>query len=215
MMTTDDDDNDDGGGGDDDDYDDDDDGGGGGGDDDDGGVDDDKDYGYNYDDDDDGDYDDDDDGDVDDDEGDGYDDDDDEGDSVNDGDDNENDVYDDDYGDSDEDDGDDDDWWRWLRFLHAASRLQSVMFHPTIHTTTISPSTTSEEPEQCRPASPYLSSTKATPPDMPAAKLRPVEPSTTTRPPVMYSQPWSPTPCNRRGQEALVYRTYSIQRPLE
>ena len=29
---------------------------------------------------------------------------------------------------------------------------------------------------------------------MPAAKLRPVAPSTTTRPPVMYSQPWSPTP---------------------
>src|SRR6478735_557535 len=29
---------------------------------------------------------------------------------------------------------------------------------------------------------------------MPAPKLRPVEPSTTTRPPVMYSQPWSPTP---------------------
>ena len=29
---------------------------------------------------------------------------------------------------------------------------------------------------------------------MPAAKLRPVEPSTTTTPPVMYSQPWSPTP---------------------
>ena len=32
------------------------------------------------------------------------------------------------------------------------------------------------------------------PPDMPAAKLRPVLPSTTTVPPVMYSQPWSPTP---------------------
>ena len=29
---------------------------------------------------------------------------------------------------------------------------------------------------------------------MPAAKLRPVGPSTTTWPPVMYSQPWSPTP---------------------
>ena len=38
------------------------------------------------------------------------------------------------------------------------------------------------------------SHTKATPPDMPAPKLRPVRPSTTTRPPVMYSQPWSPTP---------------------
>ena len=32
------------------------------------------------------------------------------------------------------------------------------------------------------------------PPLIPAAKLRPVAPSTTTRPPVMYSQPWSPTP---------------------
>ncbi len=29
---------------------------------------------------------------------------------------------------------------------------------------------------------------------MPAAKFRPVGPSTTTLPPVMYSQPWSPTP---------------------
>ena len=32
------------------------------------------------------------------------------------------------------------------------------------------------------------------PPDIPAAKLRPAMPSTTTVPPVMYSQPWSPTP---------------------
>ena len=32
------------------------------------------------------------------------------------------------------------------------------------------------------------------PPLIPAAKLRPVGPITTTRPPVMYSQPWSPTP---------------------
>ena len=32
------------------------------------------------------------------------------------------------------------------------------------------------------------------PPDMPAPKFRPVGPSTTARPPVMYSQPWSPTP---------------------
>src|ERR1700739_3147488 len=29
---------------------------------------------------------------------------------------------------------------------------------------------------------------------MPAAKLRPVRPRMTTFPPVMYSQPWSPTP---------------------
>src|SRR5581483_5625134 len=36
--------------------------------------------------------------------------------------------------------------------------------------------------------------TKATPPLMPAAKLRPVRPSTTTVPPVMYSHPWSPVP---------------------
>ena len=32
------------------------------------------------------------------------------------------------------------------------------------------------------------------PPLMPAAKFRPVRPRITTRPPVMYSQPWSPTP---------------------
>ena len=38
------------------------------------------------------------------------------------------------------------------------------------------------------------SSTYATPPDMPAAKLRPMRPSTIAVPPVMYSQPWSPTP---------------------
>src|SRR5471032_1224937 len=38
------------------------------------------------------------------------------------------------------------------------------------------------------------SNTYATPPDIPAAKLRPVSPSTTTVPPVMYSQPWSPVP---------------------
>ena len=32
------------------------------------------------------------------------------------------------------------------------------------------------------------------PPDMPAATFRPVRPSTTAIPPVMYSQPWSPRP---------------------
>ena len=32
------------------------------------------------------------------------------------------------------------------------------------------------------------------PPDMPAAKFRPTGPRITTRPPVMYSQPWSPVP---------------------
>src|SRR4029078_1795571 len=41
---------------------------------------------------------------------------------------------------------------------------------------------------------PSVSCTNATPPDIPAPKLRPVGPSTTTLPPVMYSQPWSPTP---------------------
>ena len=34
----------------------------------------------------------------------------------------------------------------------------------------------------------------AIPPDIPAATLRPVGPRMTARPPVMYSQPWSPTP---------------------
>jgi hypothetical protein len=38
------------------------------------------------------------------------------------------------------------------------------------------------------------SSTKASPPDIPAAKFLPVLPKTMTVPPVMYSQPWSPTP---------------------
>ena len=38
------------------------------------------------------------------------------------------------------------------------------------------------------------SHTYATPPVIPAAKLRPVGPSTRTRPPVMYSQPWSEQP---------------------
>jgi hypothetical protein len=32
------------------------------------------------------------------------------------------------------------------------------------------------------------------PPDMPRRNFGPVAPSTTTVPPVMYSQPWSPTP---------------------
>ena len=41
------------------------------------------------------------------------------------------------------------------------------------------------------------------PPDMPAAKLRPVGPMTTTRPPVMYSQPWSPTPSTDRERAAV------------
>lgn len=40
--------------------------------------------------------------------------------------------------------------------------------------------------------------TYAIPPDIPAAKLRPVNPKTTTCPPVMYSQPWSPTPYKKK-----------------
>src|SRR5690606_41470720 len=42
--------------------------------------------------------------------------------------------------------------------------------------------------------SPFSSRTKAKPPLMPPAKLRPVGPRITAAPPVMYSQPWSPTP---------------------
>jgi hypothetical protein len=41
---------------------------------------------------------------------------------------------------------------------------------------------------------PSTSRTYAIPPDIPAAKLRPVKPRITMHPPVMYSQPWSPTP---------------------
>jgi hypothetical protein len=42
--------------------------------------------------------------------------------------------------------------------------------------------------------------------DMPAAKLRPVLPSTTTMPPVMYSQPWSPTPSTTVLDAAVAHR---------
>ena len=41
---------------------------------------------------------------------------------------------------------------------------------------------------------PSGSYTNAMPPLMPAAKLRPVGPRMSARPPVMYSHPWSPTP---------------------
>ena len=41
---------------------------------------------------------------------------------------------------------------------------------------------------------------------MPAAKLRPVGPSTTTRPPVMYSQPWSPTPSTTALRARVAHR---------
>jgi hypothetical protein len=43
------------------------------------------------------------------------------------------------------------------------------------------------------------------PPLMPAPKFRPVGPSTTTTPPVMYSQPWSPTPSTTA--DAPLFRT--------
>ncbi len=49
------------------------------------------------------------------------------------------------------------------------------------------------------------------PPLMPAAKLRPVGPSTTTRPPVMYSQPWSPTP-STTARDARVADARSARR---
>ena len=49
------------------------------------------------------------------------------------------------------------------------------------------------------------SRTNAMPPLMPAPKFRPVGPSTTTTPPVMYSQPWSPTPSTTA--EAPLLRT--------
>src|SRR5450759_2699745 len=42
--------------------------------------------------------------------------------------------------------------------------------------------------------SPLSSRTYATPPAIPAPKLRPQPPRTATRPAVMYSQPWSPSP---------------------
>ena len=40
---------------------------------------------------------------------------------------------------------------------------------------------------------------------MPAAKLRPVAPSTSTAPPVMYSQPWSPHALDHRGGAAVAH----------
>ena len=44
------------------------------------------------------------------------------------------------------------------------------------------------------------------PPDMPAAKLRPVRPMTTTMPPVMYSQPWSPAPSTTAMRAGIAHR---------
>ncbi len=48
---------------------------------------------------------------------------------------------------------------------------------------------------------------------MPAAKLRPVGPSTTTVPPVMYSQPWSPTPSTTATAPELRTANRSPARP--
>ena len=48
---------------------------------------------------------------------------------------------------------------------------------------------------------------------MPAAKLRPVGPSTTTTPPVMYSQPWSPTPSTTAAAPELRTANRSPTRP--
>src|ERR1700710_250791 len=48
---------------------------------------------------------------------------------------------------------------------------------------------------------------------MPAAKLRPVAPSTTTVPPVMYSQQWSPTPSTTVAAPELRTAKRSPARP--
>ncbi len=53
------------------------------------------------------------------------------------------------------------------------------------------------------------------PPDMPAAKLRPVSPSTTTVPPVMYSQPWSPVPSTTAVPPELRTQKRSPATPLK
>src|SRR5882762_9842661 len=50
------------------------------------------------------------------------------------------------------------------------------------------------------------------PPDIPAAKLRPVTPRTATVPPVMYSHPWSPTPSTTaRAAEMRFSRDRSVK----
>ena len=53
------------------------------------------------------------------------------------------------------------------------------------------------------------------PPLIPAAKLRPVGPSTTTRPPVMYSQPWSPTPSTTALGAGVAHREALAGEPAE
>src|SRR5581483_3246492 len=72
--------------------------------------------------------------------------------------------------------------WRWMSAFTVSTSAASSGSSPTI-------------PLLSRRSNvPSSSSTNATPPLMPAAKLRPVRPRTRTRPFVMYSQPWSPTP---------------------
>ena len=51
------------------------------------------------------------------------------------------------------------------------------------------------------------------PPDMPAAMFRPVGPRITTRPPVMYSQAWSPTPSTTADAPELRTEKRSPTRP--
>ena len=50
---------------------------------------------------------------------------------------------------------------------------------------------------------------------MPAAKLRPVRPRTTARPPVMYSQPWSPTPSTTARGARVAHREALAREPAE
>ena len=60
----------------------------------------------------------------------------------------------------------------------------------------------------------FSSSTYATPPLMPAAKFLPVLPSITTRPPVIYSQPWSPTPSTTAVQPEFLTQKRSPAIPF-
>ena len=83
----------------------------------------------------------------------------------------------------------------WARALCVWARWCCTMVWSSCSST---PGCTRWMPTICglkRPSnSPSSSSTKAMPPLMPAPKFRPVSPSTTTAPFVMYSQPWSPAP---------------------
>ena len=58
------------------------------------------------------------------------------------------------------------------------------------------------------------SRTYATPPLIPAAKFLPVLPSTTTLPPVIYSQPWSPVPSTTAVAPELRTQNLSPATPL-